>query len=187
MSEAYLAVIFLTDADDVTPGLSGEDFYEKLLQLKNGDRSKILIAAALPNLNNISASCTKDGRGPQQSFPSLLAASGAIFADLCSENFGRPLAEFGHSLAQRVASEKISLNFTPDINSLQVSYGPVDSKESDRVVIERGLNGYFFNSEKNEVIISPSLTLPRLENSVIFVKAIPADLSQYKSGRLNQL
>lgn len=186
-ADAHLAIIFLTDADDVTPGLSGEDFYQKLVQLKNGDRSKILIAAALPNLNNSSSSCAKDGRGPVQAFPALLAVSGAIYADLCSDTFGARLAEFGKYLVQRVASEKISLNFTPDIESLEVSYGPAGSAESERSQIPRGLDGYLFDPEKNQVIISPDINLPQRENSIIFVKAKPANLSNYKNGRLNTL
>lgn len=186
-ADAYLAVIFLTDADDVTPGLSGEDFYQKLVQLKNGDRSKILIAAALPNLNNSSSTCTKDGRGPIQAFPSLLAVSGAIYADLCSENFGARLADFGKYLVQRVASEHIALNFTPDIESLQVTYGPVGSSEAERIQIPRGANGYLFDSEKNQVIISPDIELPQRDNSIIFVKAKPANLGNYKNGRLKTL
>lgn len=185
--DAYLAVIFLTDADDVTPGLSGEDFYQKLIQLKQGDRSKILIAAALPNINNNSNGCAKDGRGPIQSFPSLLAVSGAIYADLCSDNFGARLADFGKYLVQRVASERIALDFTPDIDSLQVTYGPIDSKESDRIAIPRGSNGYLFDSEKNQVIVSPEIELPRQDNSIIFVKAKPANLGNYKNGRLKTL
>lgn len=185
--DAYLALIFLTDADDVTPGLSGEDFYQQLVQLKNGDRSKILIAAALPNLNSSSSECSKDGRGPVQSFPALLAVSGAIYADLCSDTFGARLADFGKYLVQRVASEKISLNFTPDIESLQVSYGPIGSAESERIRIPRGLDGYLFDTQKNEVLISPEINLPQRENSIIFVKAKPADLSHYKNGRLKTL
>jgi len=185
--DAYLAVIFLTDADDVTPGLSGDDFYQQLVNLKGGDRSKILIAAALPNLQNKSATCTKDGSGPVQSFPSLLAASGAVFADLCSPNFGAKLASFANALVQRVGQQKIALGFIPDINSLQVSYGEVNSSEADRVVIPRGEDGYLFNSETNEVVVSSSFKVARKENAMIFVKAIPSNLGNAKNGRLTEL
>jgi hypothetical protein len=185
--DAYLAVIFLTDADDVTPGLSGEDFYQHLLDLKGGDNTKVLIAAALPNLNDHSATCTKDGRGPLQSFPALLSASGAIYADLCAKDFGTRLADFGRALVQRVASQKIELNFTPDIDSLQVSYGTVNSNEQDRIQIPRGQNGYYFDVEHNVIIISPDLKISRRANSVVFVKAIPASLGNYKNGRLKEI
>lgn len=185
--DAYLAVIFLTDADDVTPGLSGEDFYRQLVDSKGGDRSKILIAAAIPSLDNQSADCTKDGHGPLQSFPALLDVSGALRVDLCSPSFGSHLASFADALVQRVASQKIGLNFTPDITTLQVSYGPANSQESERVQIPRGINGYTFDPDKNEVSISPNFSSVGQSNSVIFVKAIPANLGNYQNGRLNQL
>ena len=184
--DAYLAVIFLTDADDVTPALSGDDFYQRLVDLKDGDRSKILIAAALPNLNNHGADCKKDGQGPLQSFPSLLASSGALIADLCSANFGGRLADFGQYLAQRVAMQKIPLDFTPDIRTLQVSYGEVNSSESDRIQIPRGAGGYLFNSETNEVIISSNFKTVRKESGVIFVKAVPADLATAQEASFHQ-
>ena len=185
--EAYLAVIFVTDADDVTPGLSGEEFYQKLLQLKKGDRSKILIATALPNLNNHAVSCGKDGHGAVQSFPALMAVSGALYADLCTDNFGEHLAQFAQYLIQRVSTQKIALGFTPDINSLQVSYGAENSKDNERVIISRGDDGYLFDADKNEVILSPNLAVKGQQKSVIFVKAIPANLANYKNGRLQQV
>lgn len=185
--DAYLAIIFLTDADDVTLGLSGEDFYNRLVQLKDGNRSKILIAAALPDLKNNSSSCSKDGAGPIQSLPALMRASGGIVANLCASDtdvapgqpnqFGYKLAEFGKSLIQRIATQKIALGFTPDINSLKVFYG---EKE-----IPRGSNGYSFDPETNEVILSANLNLAHNPNSIIKVKATPADLSNYKNGNLN--
>ena len=185
--DAYLAVIFLTDADDVTPGLSGEDFYRQLVALKDGDRSKILIAAALPNINNHSSTCTTDGHGPIQSFPSLLAVSGALYADLCSQDFGAKLAQFGQYLVQRVATQKIQLDSTPDITTLQVTYGPANSKESERVEILRGEGGYSFDSENNQVVINPNMIVEQKSGSVIFVKAVPANLGNYKNGRLNEI
>ncbi len=185
--DAYLAVIFLTDADDVTPGLSGDEFYQRLIELKDGDRSKIFIAAALPNLNNRSDSCKTDGRGPLQAFPALLAKSGALHADLCSENFGAELALFGQYLVQRVAAQQIQLPFTPDITTLRVTYGTESSLESERVRIPAGKNGYFFDSENNKVLISSEFQIDRIPGGVIFVKAVPANLANYQNGRIIEL
>ncbi len=184
--DAYLAVIFLTDADDVTPGLSGEDFYQQLVDLKDGDMSKVLIAAALPNINNHSAECTTDGRGPLQAFPALLAKSGALYADLCSKNFGSKLADFGALLVARVGAQAIKINFTPDITSLQVSYGPANSKESERIEIPRG-TGYFYVPETEQILISSDFKVAWQPGYKIFIKAIQANLGNYKNGRLNKI
>ena len=182
--KAYLAIIFVTDSDDVTPGLSGEEFYKNLLDLKHGDRSKILIAAALPSLNNHSVACEKDGHGAVQSFPALMAVSGAVYADICTDDFGTHLAQFAQDLIQRVSTQKIAVGFAPDINSLQVSYGAENSKENERTVIARGENGYLFNADTNEVILSPDLNFQGQEKPIIFVKAVHADLGNYQNGRL---
>ncbi|MES3037590.1 MAG: hypothetical protein V4736_06755 [Bdellovibrionota bacterium] len=185
--DAYLAVIFLTDADDVTPGLSGSDFYDQLVALKGGNRSKVLIAAAIPSLNNNSAECAKDGKGPLQAFPDLLARSGGIQADLCAGDFGKRLASFGRYLVQRVGTQKVALGFTPDIKSIQVTYGRPGSSESERLTVPRGMNGYLFNPDSNEIMLSPDMDMPRQEGGVVFVKAIPANLANYKNGRLKEI
>lgn len=191
-SDAYLAVVLLTDADDVTLNLSGEQFYQKLVALKGGDRSKILVAAALPNLkvrdsDRTNKNCTTDGDGPVKNIPDLLTASGGIFADLCSEDFGSHLASFGDYLIQRVAAQRITLKFTPDINTLSVSYGAPDLPEGSRIPLARGAEGYYFDPQTNEIVISPTLSLPRLPNGVIFVKATPVNLSNYRNKRLKEI
>ncbi len=186
-ADAYLAVIFLTDADDVTPGLSGEDFYRRLIELKGGDRSKIFIAAALPNLNNLSSECGTDGRGPLQSFPALLAASGAMNLDLCSKKFGTELGNFGEYLLQRVGTQRIALGFTPDVSSIEVTYGTADTPESERVKIPRGSAGYFFDPDQNEVILSNELQIQQKDGALVFIKAIPANLGNYQNGRLDEI
>jgi hypothetical protein len=189
--EAYLAVIFLTDADDVTPGLSAEDFYQQLVNLKGGDRSKVLIAAALPNRDNNSASCSKDGRGPVQAFPSLLSVSGGIFADLCSRNFGAHLAEFGHNLVQRVAAQKRQLEYTPDITTLKVCFTKAKTCQStestaDEQIFERPRD-YAFNPDTNEIVLSPYLKLQRIEGASLRISAKPVSLGNYKSDRVTPI
>lgn len=182
--DAYLAVIFLTDADDVTLGLSAEDFYRQLVRQKNNDRAKVLIAAALPNINSQDKTCTKDGRGPIQSFPSLLAVSGGIFADLCSDNFGLHLAQFGKNLVQRVATQKKQLEFTPDITTLKVTYGP--DGQPDQQVLER-VRDYSFDPGTNEVVLNPFLKLQRVKEATLRISAKPVSLGNYKSERVKPL
>lgn len=186
-SEAYLAVIFLTDADDVTPGLSAEDFYQRLVELKGGDRSKVLIAAALPNRDNNDRSCSKDGRGPVQAFPSLLSVSGGIFADLCSRDFGSHLAQFGHNLVQRVAAQKRQLEFTPDITTLKVCYSKTKTcvgteSSADEQILERPRD-YAFNPDTNEIVLSPYLKLQRIEGASLRISAKPVSLGNYLNDR----
>ncbi|MBL7543330.1 MAG: VWA domain-containing protein [Bdellovibrionaceae bacterium] len=188
-SDAYFAVIFLTDADDVTPGVSAESFYQHLVGLKGGDRSKVLIAAALPDLKNPrlnkkGSDCKTDGLGPIQAFPALLSVSGGIFADLCSENFGFHLAAFGNHLAQRVAAQKKPLKFTPDIKTLKVTYGTKDEIKPFELLRPRD---YAFDPETNEIILDPYLKLPVKEGATLRIQAKPVSLGNLKNGRVNPI
>ncbi len=184
--DAYLVVIFLTDADDVTPSMSSDDFYDYLIDAKGGDESKVLIAAALPSAKNNSARCRVDGNGPQYKFPALIARSGAIMADLCSNTFGQALAIFGEQLVQQVGSQVIQLDFIPDVN-FTVSYGAKGSKLEDRQIVPRGPKGYSFNPRTQQIVLSPELAIQRLPDGQLFVEARPAKIRNIQNGRTMSL
>ena len=180
--DAYLVVIFLTDADDATPEVTASSFYEYLVASKNGDRNKILIAAALPSAKVNSPSCRLDGNGPQYQFPELVAISGALVADLCSNTFGKKLADFGDRLVQRVGLQRISLNFTPD-TSMQVTYGTRSMSQSELQIIPRGKNGYMYNPENREIILSSNLNVKRVPGGEVFINATPVNMANINNGR----
>ncbi|NUM58154.1 MAG: hypothetical protein HUU56_05965 [Bdellovibrionaceae bacterium] len=183
-SDAYLAIIFLTDADDVTPGLSAESFYNELVNLKNGDPSKIIIAAATPDLNNQSKDCSKDGLGPIQALPSLLSISSGIHVDLCS-NFGSSLAELGDLILTRVNTHRTQLSFTPDITTLKVFVG--EKNQENYQELQRP-NDYIFLQETNEILINPLLTLNSKSGiEKIHISAKPLSLGNYKNDRYKRL
>lgn len=180
--DAHLVVIFLTDADDVTPSVSADDFYEFLVEEKGGNESKVLIAAALPSAKTNSARCRVDGNGPQYKFPALIARSGAIVADLCSNTFGQTLAMFGEQLVQTVGSQVIQLDFVPDMN-FTVSYGAKGSDLKDRQIIPRAKKGYTFNPELQQIILSSDLAIQRIPDGQLFVEVRPASLRNIQNGR----
>lgn len=177
--DAYLAVIFLTDADDVSPNLSAEDFYNQLIAQKNGERSKILIAAAIPDPAKHGSNCTTDGRGPIDALPMLMKISGGITADLCANNFGAKLTQFGDHLVKQVTSQKIPLEFVPDVTTLMVTYGAPDSNIQDRQVIPRGENGYLLdvNPAHPMILLTPTLVLDPVPNGLIWISAKPVNTS----------
>ena len=184
-SDAYLAVIFLTDADDVTPGLSAESFYNELVHLKNDDPSKIIIAAATPDLENHSKECSKDGLGPIQALPSLLSISSGIHVDLCSKNFGNSLAELGDLILTRVNTYKTQLSFTPDITTLKVYVG--EKNQTNYRELQRP-NDYVFLQDTNEILINPLLNLNSKSGlEKIHISAKPLSLGNYKNDRYKRL
>lgn len=180
--KAHLVVIFLTDADDATPEMTASMFYEELVAAKDGDRSKVLIAAALPSAKTNTESCRVDGNGPQYQFPELVRISGALVADLCSNTFGAKLAKFGEKLVEQVATQRISIGFTPDTNIL-VTYGTKDQPESERQVVPRGSNGFLFDPSTNQIVISSNLKVNRVAGGEVFVSATPVNMNNVSNGR----
>jgi hypothetical protein len=176
-SDAYLAVIFLTDADDVSLNLSGEDFYEQLKAAKDGDGSKILIATAIPRTCK-----SQDLPGPVKAFPDLINASGALVADLCSNTFGSQLARFGRFLAQRMAQRKVHLGFEPDIATLRVTHAPPGTPYEQRAHNVISPNDYKYDPSNNNVILlDPKYPMPA--DHVIYVDADIISDAKKRNGR----
>ncbi|MES2769256.1 MAG: hypothetical protein V4596_08925 [Bdellovibrionota bacterium] len=180
--DAFLVVIFLTDADDVTPGENAYEFYEKLKAAKGGNENKILIAAALPSSKVDKLSCRLDGSGPQSRFPDLMNIAQGTVADLCSNSFGDDLAELGERLVNQVGSQRIPIQFIPDSNSIQVSYG--NPANTERQIIPRDQTGWSYNIENQEIVLSPELNIKRVPGGEIFVKYTEVNLNNIQNGRL---
>jgi len=108
-------------------------------------------------------------------------------ADLCSPKFGNDLADFGAMMARQVATQKIRVTETPDIESIVVTYGLEDQPEVERQQLLRSQLDYRFISDSNEVIINPYLKLKRVEGASVWVTSKPASLGNYKNGRLQSL
>lgn len=168
--DAYLVVIFLTDADDASNGLSADDFLRKLIAAKGGNENKILIAAALPSAKQDTAGCRLDGSGPQSKFPRLMNKSQGTVADLCSNSFGDTLARLGDRLVEQVGSQRIRIKEIPDSNTLEVSYGAKNSTESERQILSRNAGDWAYNIERQEIVLSPNLNIQKVKNGEIFVK-----------------
>lgn len=181
--DAYLVVIFLTDADDVTPGLTSDEFYSELVQAKGGNTQKVLIAAALPSVKVDSPSCRLDGNGPQYKFPALITRSEGMMADLCSNSFGEALAIFGEQLVNQVGAQKIKLGYIVDKN-IVVTYGTKDTAPEKRQQIQEGPNGYTLFPATGEIVLSSKLNIKRVDGGEIFVSVTPANLANIRTGRL---
>lgn len=199
--DAYLAVIFLTDADDVTPGVSPDQFYSFLVEQKKGQRNKILIAAAIPDRNDSSPRCSKDGQGPIDSIPRLISMAGGITADLCSSDFGLKLASFGERIRREVSVQRIPIGFEPDLKTLAVCYGPTSAdpaacgagEDTERSVgmvrLRPGARGFYYDSSplKEAIVISPTAELVRIPSGKIFIRAKKVMRDQIPNNRVEEI
>ncbi|MCB0349302.1 MAG: hypothetical protein KDD37_10740, partial [Bdellovibrionales bacterium] len=177
--DAFLVVIFLTDADDISPGLNAGQFYEKLVAAKGGDRSKVLIAAALPDKER--PGCTVDSVGPQ--FADLISISNGSRFNLCSNSFGTELVTFGNVLVEKVAQQRIELDFIPDTR-LKITYGKKGMRDEEMQTIEPNVDGgYTYLPGTKTIILQANLNINRIEGGEIFITAYPIDPKNFKNGR----
>lgn len=167
-SEAFLVVIFVTDAEDQSELVSGFKIYNELLRLKAWDDKKLLGYAVLAYPRLFSDSCSQDGwEDPvkNESFmsyftnakdsrvsvglPSPVGTNNAgitnIFS-LCDMQYGQKLANIGEDIRYRV-SQQIPLPKLPVRGTIRLKYGTqfVDPKwwkydpTSQSLILEPGI------------------------------------------------
>lgn len=122
--DAYLAVIFLTDADD-QGNYSARDFHQELVKIK-GNTDKVLGYGVIRTLAT-AKSC--DGMeeiyGKNEEFLSLVVNGGKTQKNVlsfCSTDYGTKLAEFARDIVSRSAGT-VKLNRVPKVETIKVTYG----------------------------------------------------------------
>ncbi len=100
-ADAYLAVVFLTDADDQSR-VSATDFFNFLLRLKGGDPNKIIsYGVHIPsNIGN----CPRSGEPSPKKLEEFFKLAKATTLGLCDADYGMKLAELGADLVRKVGS-----------------------------------------------------------------------------------
>ena len=145
--DAYLAIISVSDAEaqDGDP----HSFYKFLLNLKNGDQSKILFYAAyIPTTDN---TCSRSGEDPPVAYEVFFKLIKAKTFGLCDPDFGGKLASFGADLSNSVGGT-VLLSRPPDVSSIVVTYG-------SQIISNDALTGWSYEPERNAVVLGKSLKL----------------------------
>jgi hypothetical protein len=130
--DAHLAVIMITDADDVS-SIAPTKLASLLRQAKQGDSSMYSTYAVL----SLSSSCPKDPGNRSNSNARILeflkTSNGQNYAnnhafDLCAANYGAKLAEAGRMIAKQAADKpaKIQLEQIPEDGTLVAKLGGVE-------------------------------------------------------------
>lgn len=150
-SDAFLVIIFVTDAEDQSEGITGFKVYNDLLRLKAGDENKILGYSVLANPKFFGDSCRQDdsrddpvliehfmsyftnaydskvssGIGPATTNGSGSGGSGGTITNifsLCDPMYGEKLANIGEDIRYRV-SRSIPLPRLPVRGTIRLKYG----------------------------------------------------------------
>lgn len=99
--DAYLAIVFLTDAEDQSR-LSAGDFHKFLLGLKGGDADKIISYGVY--IPSSVSNCQRSGEPIPRKLEEFFKLTKATTLGLCDADYGMKLAELGADLVRRVGS-----------------------------------------------------------------------------------
>lgn len=99
--DAYLAIVFLTDADDQSR-VSAGDFHKFLLGLKGGDPDKIISYGVY--IPSTVSNCTRSGEPIPRKLEEFFKLTKGTTFGLCDADYGMKLAELGADLVRRVGS-----------------------------------------------------------------------------------
>jgi hypothetical protein len=121
-TKSFLAVIFITDAEDQSSDDAQETF-NFLVDLKNKDPRKVLSYGVI--VPSGVTNCTRDPIGEPariEDFLGMVQNRGGNIFSLCAVDYGQKLAGVAREIA-KYAGGTIFLKRAPDVNSIVVHYG----------------------------------------------------------------
>jgi hypothetical protein len=120
--EAFLAIVFITDANDSSK-YEARDLFNYLMDLKGHDPNKVqayaaIVPAKMPGCKQ------DDSRDPVkiEQFLDLFQNGSDRILNLCNATFGKKLAEFGRDIVEKVPAKIIVFPQVPERNSIKVYY-----------------------------------------------------------------
>jgi hypothetical protein len=150
--DASLVVIFLTDAEDQSDKVDAAGLYRFLLNLKQGNASKVLSYGVLVPTND-TMNCDRDENytTPRriESFLSMVQNNKNNIMNICDPDYGTRLASMAKDIVDKVGNI-IYLSRAPDFNSIRVSYGSIDLPEDYH-------KGWSFDPKKNAIVLGDKI------------------------------
>ncbi len=154
--DAFLAVVMITDAEEQSdvdygwpardPGLflSPQQFYDFLVDLKKGDKKKVVSYGAIVPLGTPSSACEWDDPStPHVRLDEFFRISKGIAYSLCDVDYGTKLGNIGSDLVGRIG-RSIILDRRPNPETITVKYGTQILDPDIRT-------GWSFDPERNTV------------------------------------
>ncbi|MCB0391207.1 MAG: VWA domain-containing protein [Bdellovibrionales bacterium] len=170
--DAFLAIVFITDAAIEEP-LTPRATYEELLSLKQNDKDKLAAYAAIIPPDNPNG-CAEDDQWDQKNISLFLeflnyfdnAGWGQTYFDLCSPNFGNDLARIGADLENKIEMF-IPLKELPVLNTMVVKYG-------DQIIPEDDYIGWVYDADRIGIKLGKGLNLDEKEDAELTINYLPA-------------
>lgn len=162
-SDAYLVVVFVTDADDQSQ-MKAADFQKFLVNLKGGDPTKVIAYGAyIPTVDTTCRTAEDHARKIEEFF----ALVGGKTLGLCDVDFGTKLADLGADLVKRIGSV-LTLSRPAQADTIVVSFG-------SQVIPNDPYKGWVFDPVRNAISFGEGIDLkpepPGTEVEVDFIAA----------------
>lgn len=200
--DAHLAVVMITDADDSTPNLSGDQFAQLLIEEK-GDYRLVSGYAALALDDNrttcvpdpgrrkrdpVTRDYVKDENGnyvieqPEKILEFVARTSGRT-VDLCAPNFGEKLGEIGRMIEEKASAlMHIQLERKPDMKTLSVTY-----LVNGQSILLKGGEDYSYVGDTNEILVhGDSPTLSAQPGGEVKIDFTPINWKRFKQGHVKK-
>jgi len=177
--EAHLLIVWITDANDSTIGISAESMFRFLVDLKGGRRDLLHLYAIISPVNEL---CPKDQAGPPYKFNLLAAHSDGTILSLCSPTYGIELAKFSQTLKAQVGEQTIQLGRHPDAknSTIKVTFG---SQEIPLATAPNYDEGWSYDPDPNveQIKIGGNLKLKPEAGAKINIDFLPVDFKDIRS------
>src|SRR5262249_49074382 len=150
-SDALLTVITTNDdRDQSTNAKRADDVLNFLVNLKGGDRSKVIVYGIFgaADLNCPAGTIDSDWNYHGTEFEKLINMTGGMVYSLCDESFGNQLAKLDKSLTQHIDHGSINLPTRPELSTLKVLYH--DKELSGASKDEGGI--WYYDTDTNAVV-----------------------------------
>lgn len=146
-SDAYLVTVFITDTDDQTENLQADQVYASLLNMKSGDKEKIITYGVF--IPSVDRNCDRSGEEEPRKLERWFTLSGGKTLGLCDPDYGQKLAAIGDDLAERVG-KTMYLSRPPDPNTISVQYGT-------QVIPNDAAQGWVYDPVRNALVFGDQI------------------------------
>lgn len=146
---AYLAIVFITDAEDQSDNVSVNDFLNFLNGLKSNPKKVLAYGAIVPSSVN---NCQRDDGSKPRRIEEVLQKvpnAGNNVMSLCDPDFGDRLSALGHDLMSRVANI-IYLKRIPIFSTIKVVYGNMELPQDP-------FRGWVYDANKNAIVLGQKI------------------------------
>lgn len=159
--EAHLAIIFLTDEDDIASPGSLDEYIRFFSSVKKSP-SQMQVASIQTDLTPSCRSVSPSKGNLQYVVESL---KGKLIS-ICSQNYGELLSDLGLSLGNIINTE-IPLFVEPDLASLVATYGSYTLPRGDLY------QGWIYDSQKNSLLLGSKINWSALGTHELIISFTP--------------